>query len=107
MPFLLGCVALIVLDLYLSAVRLRTYGPRVELNPVARQLASDFGPTVGIVFLGIFNAGLLGLVAHSPTLLHVFFGLKLGLALMQLKSLQLETYIERILRNVKAKHIPR
>jgi len=100
MLFVFGTCLLVGLDLYLSYHRLREFGPLVELNPVAREIAKDGGPKGAITFLGIFNLAILAslLYFQLDTWLHVFFGAKLGLAAMQLKSLQLESYIERILQ---------
>lgn len=75
----------------------------VELNPIARELAQDQGTTAGIVFLVLWNTALLiGLVYYQcQTCLHILFGAKLGLAAMQLKSLQLAEYVEKLLRKPK------
>lgn len=105
MPFVLGILALIGLDLYMSVVRMRDYGPRVELNPVARQLCADHGPVVAAGFLALWNLGLLGALLYyrCNICLHVLFGFKLGIGLMQLKSLELESFVEKLLRKAKEK----
>lgn len=105
MLFVLGSALLVGLDLYLSNRRMRNYGIAVELNPVAKQLARDQGVTAAVVFLALWNIALLiGLDYYSQTLLHVFFGAKLGLGAMQLKSLEMESLVEKLLQrkpNVK------
>lgn len=101
MTFYLVLVAALLtgLDLYLSYSRMRRYSPVVELNPVVRQVATDFGVTAGVCALGAQNVAILvGLVAwHAQTLLTLYVGARIGLAAMQLKSLQLERIVERLL----------
>lgn len=101
--FALGTALLVLLDIYVSKKRLERYGPRVELNPLARQLAADHGTNAALLFLGVYNLGLLALCLCYPTALHILFGAKLGLGLMQLKSLELETFVETLLRKAKEK----
>lgn len=98
--FLLATALLIGLDLYLSHRRMVNYGAMVELNPIARQLASDYGAKYGVLFLAWWNVSLLVVILlyRLDTFLHVLFGAKLGLAAMQLKSIQLEAFVERVLR---------
>lgn len=103
MLFAIACLPLIGLDLYLSYRRMQTYGPVVELNPVARDLAENQGMSAGIIFLGLYNLAVLSVIVglHADTLLHIFFGAKLGLAAMQLKSLQIEHFVEKLLKGIK------
>lgn len=107
--FLALAAILTGLDLYVSYSRMTRYGWRVELNPVALQLCQDFGPKKGpiaaIIFLALYNCGVLLLMDkfHTLTLLHLFVGAKLGLAAMQLKSLQLERKVEWVLKLVQEK----
>ena len=99
MLFVIGSALLIGLDIYLSHRRMKDYGAVVELNPVAKQLAKDQGITAAVVFLALWNLALLIMLDHySQTLLHVFFGAKLGLGAMQLKSLEMESIVEKILK---------
>ena len=90
---------LVGLDAYLSHRRMKKYGAIAELNPVARQLAQDFGPRAGVASILAWNTALLGVILanHWDVVLHLLVGAKLGLAAMQLKSLQLETMIDHLL----------
>jgi len=104
MPILLGLLAVIGLDLWVSYVRMRRYGPRVELNPVAREFAADHGPVSAVVYLAVWNLALVfAIVYYFPVLLPILFGFKLGIAAMQLKSLEIESFVERLLRKAKEK----
>lgn len=100
MLIIAGILLLVGLDLYLSHRRMKTYGALVELNPIAREIASDKGINLSIAFLAIYNLALLVTLCYykADTLLAILFGAKLGLCSMQLKSLQIETYIEKLLR---------
>ena len=101
--FLAAGALLAGFDCYLSWSRLKTYGPIVELNPVARQLARDFGIKSASVFLVLQNAAILTAIDHyrAETYLHVLVGAKLGLAALQLKSLQIEHFVEKLLSRKK------
>lgn len=81
------------------------YGPIVELNLLAKELAAEQGITAALVFLAMWNACILTALIHyhSDTWIHIFFGAKLGLAVLQLKSLQMESFIETILRKAREK----
>jgi hypothetical protein len=103
--FTVASIAMVVLDLYVTHARIKQYGPVVELNPLARELARDQGIAAALIYLAFYNAGILIALNHykAETLLHVFFGAKLGLALFQLKSMQLESTVERIIRKAQEK----
>lgn len=90
---LLGTIVLVLFDLYLSHRRIVEYGAIVELNPVASRLAEAFGPWAATAFLSLWNLLLLGAIClfQWNTALHVLFGLRLGLGLMQLRSLQVRS----------------
>lgn len=102
MLFALATAALVGLDMWISYRRMQQYGALVELNPISRQLALDYGPKAGVAVLGTLNAGILFslLHFHLPTLLHIFFGAKLGLATMQLKSLLIERKLNSLIRKL-------
>jgi hypothetical protein len=68
---------------------MRIFGPEIELNPLVRWLAKNLNLTQAILGLGIWNLGLLLAISTSPRLVAIFFGLKLGLATLQIKSLEL------------------
>lgn len=91
MFFLLATALLIGLDLYISYKRMALYGVEVELNPVARQLSQEYGPKYGVIFLAWWNFTIIVAIIlfNWTTLLHIFFGSKLALAALQLKSIQL------------------
>lgn len=103
--FTIGTILLVILDLWITRRRINTYGPIVELNLLAKELAAEQGVTAALIFLAMWNAAIIiGLTYYnSPTWMHVLFGCKLGLALFQLKSLQMESYIEKILHKARDK----
>lgn len=87
--FVLGIISLTILDIWVTKQRIEKYGPGIELNPIVRDLARKDGITPALVFLAWWNVGILIPLVHyeAETLLHIFFGLKLGLALLQVKSI--------------------
>jgi len=99
------CLALAGFDLYVSYKRIKTYGPFAELNPLVRQLIADFGLKVGLA--AGFVQNLLTVLAlyfwGHPEILWYFAGTKSGLVLMQLKSLQMESFVEKVLAKARAK----
>ena len=99
MLWALAGALLVGYDLYLSHRRMKTYGALVELNPIARELAQSQGIWAGTAFLGLYNAALITALASlkDQAFLHALVGAKIGLISMQLKSLQIENYVERIL----------
>lgn len=105
LSFTLASIAMVVLDIWITHKRIKRYGPVVELNPLARELARDQGVSAALIYLALYNAGILIALNYyrAETLLHVFFGAKLGLALFQLKSMQLESTVERIIRKAQEK----
>jgi|SRR5581483_770656 len=107
MFFAIATAILTGIDLYLSSRRIEKYGPLVELNPVARQLAQSSGPWAGLAFLGMWNAAILIALVHyhADVLLHILFGAKLGLAAMQAKSLETEYLVEKILSAARRKNV--
>jgi len=103
--FILASISMVLLDLWVTKRRILRYGPSVELNPLARELAVEQGPVAALIFLAMWNAIILIALGYykAETWLHVFFGAKLGLALFQLKSMQLESTVERIIRKAREK----
>lgn len=103
--FTVATILMVLLDLYVTYRRIKQYGPIVELNPLARELAADQGIAAALTFLAFWNAGILIALYHykAETWIHVFFGAKLGLALFQLKSMQMESTIERIIKKAREK----
>lgn len=101
---ILAILALVALDLYLSHQRMTKYGPLVELNPVARILARQQGIQASLAFLLLWNLALVAVLSKFPVLMHMLLGAKLGLAAMQIRSLETENYIETILKAVKKKN---
>lgn len=101
--YIAGIALLIGVDMYVSFKRLTRYGPLVELNPLARLIAKEHGTHASVAFLMLWNLGLLSLVSPFPTLVHMLFGAKLGLAAMQVKSLETENFVETVLRAAKAR----
>lgn len=81
---------LIGADLKLSYGRWKRLGKQVELNPMVLWVLSNQGLSGGLAALLMYNLVVLALVSSYPTPLAIFFGLKLGLFSLQLKSLQYE-----------------
>lgn len=100
-----ACSLFAGLDGYLTFERMKKYGPIVELNPMIRQIAEDFGLKVAVGTLMVFNLGLIvgAILLKSEALMGLLTGAKLMVCAMQLKSLQVESYIERILAKVREK----
>lgn len=73
--------------MYVTHKRIKAFGPQVELNPLIRHVASEDGPSAATAMLLMSNLLLLGLISQSSTLLHIFFGAKLSLAALQIRSL--------------------
>lgn len=99
------CMAFVGFDVYISHRRIKAYGPFAELNPLVRQLIADFGLKFGLgigAFQGLATVGVLAYFRLS-NLLWLYCGVKLGLVLMQLKSLQMESFIEKVLFKAREK----
>lgn len=92
-------------DAYVSHRRIKTYGPIAEVNMLVRQVITDFGLKTGVAVGIAFNVVILALLLHlqAERTLWFFAGAKWGLCLMQLKSLQMELFVERIIAKVRAK----
>jgi len=102
--FLAAAAVLTGIDVYLSHKRMKTYGSSVELDFVARRLGRDCNTQVAMAWLGLKNLAMLLLIDkfHWDTWLHVLVGAKAGLCMLQLKSLQLEKFIEVALARGKS-----
>lgn len=106
MHFLAGLAGLLVLfDGYVTHRRIKMYGSFAEVNPCVRQLIQDFGLTVGLLVGLVQNLVIITFLVWFglPLLLAFFAGVKFGLTLMQLKSLQMEAFVEKVLAKARAK----
>lgn len=107
MIYALAAISLLLagLDGYLTFERMKKYGPIVELNPMIRQLAEDFGLKTSVGVLMGFNLAIVVGFTYlgSEAIAGLVTGFKLAVCAMQLKSLQVESYIERILARVREK----
>lgn len=92
-------------DAFITKKRVDKYGVLVEVNPLVRQIMEDYGKESGIILNSAINAAIISLLCiyQQHTLLAIFTGAKLGLLAMQLKSLQVETYIEKVLASARMK----
>ena len=96
---------LVGFDAYISHRRIKQFGPLAEVNLLVRQVIQDFGLKAGLTAGFLQNLAIVcGLLWFKLGWLLAFFaGVKFGLALMQLKSLQMETYVERVLAKLRQK----
>jgi|SRR5271157_3614278 len=95
----LAATGLSIFDSYISHKRIKKFGPLAEVNLALRQVAEDFGVASSVAVGLIYNLLVLAILCYFNLSLWLAFwvGAKFGLALMQLKSLQMETYVERVL----------
>lgn len=93
-----AALVLVGIDAYLSYRRMKKYGTIVEYNSLARVIAEDKGPKVAVAFLVAWNLAAIGICVkyNLSNLLSMLVGAKLTLALVQVKSMQLETFIDKL-----------
>jgi hypothetical protein len=86
-----ACILILIgLDLRISYSRWKAFGSRIELNPLVRYFVRTQGIQAGLAALLILNLAILGLLSRYPIPLAILLGAKLGLAVLQLKSLELK-----------------
>lgn len=93
------------IDSYVTYKRIKLYGAFAEINLAIRQLSTDFGIDIGVTAGLIYNIALIAILAYfklNKTLLFLI-GAKTGLCLMQLKSLQMTSVVERAFVKAKLK----
>jgi hypothetical protein len=93
------CLVLVAFDTYISYKRIKLYGPFAEVNLLVREVIKDQGLDAGIAVGVVYNIALIAalVLLHLDKVLLFLAGAKFGLCLMQLKSLQMENFVERVL----------
>jgi len=90
-------------DGYISYRRIKAYGKLAEVNMLVRQVITDFGLAAGLTVGALYNLCILGALLYFklPSAIWFWCGTKFGLCLMQLKSMQMESFVERVLAAAK------
>lgn len=88
MLFALGSAILAGLDCFLTYKRMQLLGPGADLNPLVSKIARELSILQAALFLGLMNALIIAglVILDADKTLAMFFGLKLGLFIVQVKG---------------------